>query len=100
MAINTLLTNTTWVTNFTHYAKWVEAAMVTRSREERLQIMLSPEELTVLDDFRFKRRMPSRAAAVRELLKRGLTAEGFVVAAYGVKSNEFGVTGKAPDGRG
>ena len=39
--------------------------------------MLSPEELTVLDDFRFKVRMPSRAAAVRELLKRGLAAEGY-----------------------
>ena len=45
------------------------------TRGERLQIMLSGEELQVLDDFRFKIRMPSRAAAVRELLKRGLTAE-------------------------
>jgi hypothetical protein len=65
-------------------------------RGERLQIMLSPEELTVLDDFRFKKRMPSRAAAVRELLKRGLSAEGFAVAAFGAKSSEFGVTGKMP----
>jgi hypothetical protein len=32
-------------------------------RGERLQIMLSANELTVLDDFRFKLRMPSRAAA-------------------------------------
>ncbi len=48
--------------------------MADRSRAERLQIMLSPDELVVLDDFRFKRRMPSRAAAVRELLRRGLTA--------------------------
>jgi len=39
-------------------------------RPERLQIMLSPEELTAVDDFRFQSRMPSRAAAVRELLKR------------------------------
>jgi hypothetical protein len=68
-------------------------------REERLQIMLSPEELTVLDDFRFKKRMPSRAAAVRELLKRGLASEGFGVAAAGTKSSEFGVTAKAPAGR-
>jgi hypothetical protein len=35
------------------------------SRGERLQIMLSAAELTVLDDFRFKMRMPSRAAAIR-----------------------------------
>jgi hypothetical protein len=42
-------------------------------RGERMQVMLSPEELTALDDFRFKHRMPTRAAAVRELLKLGLT---------------------------
>src|ERR1700739_2546634 len=42
-------------------------------RGERLQVMLSPEELSALDDFRFKHRMPTRAAAVRELLKLGLT---------------------------
>jgi hypothetical protein len=65
-------------------------------RDERLQIMLSPEELTALDDFRFKQRMPSRAAAVRELLKRGLAAEGYKVAAYGAKSTEYGVLGKSP----
>jgi hypothetical protein len=42
--------------------------------------------------------MPSRAAAVRELLKRGLAAEGFELAASGAKSSEFGVTGKSPTG--
>ena len=62
--------------------------------------MLSPEEVTALDDFRFKSRMPSRAAAVRELLKRGLAAEGFPRAAYGAKSSEYGVVGNArTDGR-
>jgi hypothetical protein len=35
-------------------------------RGERLQIMLSPEELSMVDDFRFQHRMPTRAAAVRE----------------------------------
>lgn len=69
--------------------------MSERAREERLQIMLSPEELTVLDDFRFKERMPSRAAAVRELLRRGLTSEGFLAIAPGAKSSDFGVTRKA-----
>lgn len=62
------------------------------TRGERLQIMLTPEELAALDDWRFKRRMPSRAAAVRELLKRGLAAEGFDLAASGRKSQSFGVT--------
>ena len=73
--------------------------MVERSRDERLQIMLSPDELTLLDDFRFKKRMPSRAAAVRELLKRGLASEGFAAAASGTKSSDFGVTAKAPGRR-
>lgn len=62
------------------------------TRGERLQIMLTPEELSALDDWRFKTRMPSRAAAVRELLKRGLTSEGFDVASAGSKSEDFGVT--------
>jgi hypothetical protein len=61
------------------------------SRGERLQIMLSKEELRALDDWRFNRRMPSRAAAVRELLKRGLAAEGFAVADDGIKSQDFGL---------
>jgi hypothetical protein len=65
-----------------------------RQRGERLQIMLDGEELAAVDDFRFKKRMPSRAAAVRELLKRGLAAEGFLTAAAGVKSSDFGVTDK------
>ena len=66
---------------------------------ERLQIMLTGDELTVLDSFRFKQRMPSRASAIRELLKRGLAAEGFTAAAFGTKSEDFGVTGTTPKGR-
>ena len=62
-----------------------------QGRGERLQIMLSPEELRVVDDFRFKVRMPSRAAAVRELLKRGLAAEGYEFAPDGTKSSDYGV---------
>jgi hypothetical protein len=61
------------------------------SRGERLQIMLTGDELAALDDWRFRRRMPSRAAAVRELLKRGLEAEGFDIARQGRKSQDFGV---------
>ena len=41
--------------------------MAKRSREERLQIMLTEQELTAVDTFRFKTRMPSRAAAVRDI---------------------------------
>jgi hypothetical protein len=64
------------------------------ARGERLQIMLSPPELKLLDDWRFSRRMPSRAAAIRELLKRGLLAEGFV-SADGTMSKDFGVADPA-----
>jgi len=60
-------------------------------RPERLQIMLNADELAAVDDFRFQNRMPSRAAAVRELMKRGLSAEGFPVAAAGERSTSFGV---------
>ena len=70
------------------------------TRGERLQIMLTPEELEALDNWRFARRMPSRAAAVRELLKRGLTAEGFKSADGGSKSQDFGVTGKSSSNPG
>ena len=66
-------------------------------RGERLQIMLSAEELQVVDEFRFKQRMPSRAAAVRELMKRGLAAEGFAAAVFGTKSSDYGVTGNSPN---
>jgi hypothetical protein len=70
--------------------------MTERLRGERLQIMLTPEELALIDDFRFVKRMPSRAATVRELFRRGLAAEGFDLAPLGAKSKEFGVNGKAP----
>jgi hypothetical protein len=51
---------------------------------ERLQVILGADELSALDDWRFTHRMPSRAAAVRELLRRGLG---------------FGTDGAGPDGR-
>jgi len=66
------------------------------TRGERLQIMLTADELEALDNWRFSKRMPSRASAVRELLKRGLTAEGFDVADGGSKSRDFGVTSVSP----
>ena len=80
---------------FTNFFKTIQEGEMTRAREERLQIMLSPEELVVLDDFRFKQRMPSRAAAVRELLQRGLAAEGYAAALNGRQSKDFGVIGKS-----
>jgi hypothetical protein len=66
-------------------------------RGERLQVMLSPEELSALDDFRFNHRMPTRAAAVRELLKLGLTVAP-ADAAAGMKSANYGVFSRGPEG--
>lgn len=67
------------------------------TRGERLQIMLTAKELEALDNWRFTVRMPSRAAAVRELLKRGLSAEGFIHVEAGSRSRDFGVTGDSVD---
>ena len=60
-------------------------------RGERLQIMLDENELKALDDFRYKNRMPSRAAAVRELLRRGLAGMGYGADITGARSEAFGV---------
>ncbi len=66
------------------------------TRATRLQIMLTDDELAAVDDWRFGEHMPSRASAVRELLKRGLAAEGVVLKAGRRKSEQFGVLGKQP----
>jgi len=67
--------------------------MTPANREQRLQVMLDPEELRAIDNFRFNHRLPTRAAAVRELLHRGLRAiaKGDVV--DGSRSKDFGVLG-------
>ncbi|QKC96037.1 hypothetical protein [Mesorhizobium sp. NZP2298] len=65
--------------------------MAELERPERLQIMLAADELAALENWRFEKRMPSRSAAVRELLRRGLASDGFLMAGQGVKSQDFGV---------
>lgn len=60
-------------------------------RPERLQIMLSPEEISALDDWRFAHRLPSRAAAIRELLRRGLGVDGSDMNTTGKHSATFSV---------
>ena len=65
--------------------------MAEPSRGERLQIMLSAAEFRAIDSWRFAKRMPSRASSIRELLKRGLAAEGFLEAGDGQKSKDFSV---------
>ncbi len=60
-------------------------------RDIRLQIMLQPVELEAIETWRFNKRMPSRASAVRELIRRGLAAEGFEIAPAGKLSGDYGV---------
>ena len=69
------------------------------TRGERLQIMLTPDELALVDDFRFKQRMPSRAAAVRELFSLGLSIAKASPAEPGQKSADFGVVVNNDNGR-
>jgi hypothetical protein len=70
-----------------------------RERGERLQIMLTAGELAALEDFRFKNRMPSRASAIREILRRGLGVNGEQAARAGSKSRDFGVIAGEAEGR-
>jgi hypothetical protein len=68
-----------------------ERQMGELQRGERLQIMLTHAELRIIDTWRFAKRMPSRAAAIRELLKRGIAAEGVGEIQDGQKSKDFSV---------
>ena len=63
-----------------------------RERIIKLQIMLDDKALEAIENWRFKTHMPSRAAAVRELMRRGLAAEGFKSCAnMGGVSESYGV---------
>ncbi|WP_416897299.1 MAG: hypothetical protein ACMVY4_17675 [Minwuia sp.] len=49
-------------------------AGIPAKRTEKLQLMLDDDELAAIDDWRFENRLPTRAAAMRELIRLGLTA--------------------------
>jgi metal-responsive CopG/Arc/MetJ family transcriptional regulator len=53
--------------------KWLKTS-AERERTARLQVILPTDEVAAVDEFRCRARMPSRAAAVRELLRRGLVS--------------------------
>ena len=63
--------------------------MADRTRGQRLQIMLTSQELRNVDDWQFTLRMPSRTAAVRALLKLGLASEGVDLAPSKLTSTDF-----------
>lgn len=48
-------------------------------RAERLQVMLTADEVRMVEEWRFQNRMPSRSAAVRALMNLGLRANSTVV---------------------
>jgi len=52
------------------YAK--KTLMKQKGRNYRLQLNMPDEEYRAVEDFWFRERLPTRAAAVRELLRRGL----------------------------
>lgn len=52
---------------------------MTNKRAERLQVMLTVEEVRMVEEWRFNNRMPSRSAAVRALMNLGLRANSTVV---------------------
>lgn len=61
-------------------------------RTEKLQVMLNDKEIKAIDDWRFENRLPSRAAAIRELLSRGLQGKEFGEPEKSKPSGAFGVT--------
>lgn len=64
-------------------------------RGERLQLMLTAEEISAVDEWRFDNRMPSRSAAVRALMKLGFDASAPLAEnaedVMGVSSGDIGV---------
>jgi|GEM_PF-620300 len=65
----------------------------TSKRTEKVQVMLGDDELEAIDQWRFGNRLPSRAAAIRELIRRGLvTADNFETPPTAASSGEFRVT--------
>ena len=61
-------------------------------RTEKLQVMIGEDELKAIDDWRFDHRLPSRAAAIRELIKRGLNTSEFDPPETDAPSGDFRIT--------
>lgn len=66
-------------------------------RTEKLQIMLDQFELEAIEDWRFRNRVPSRAAAIRELIRRGLEAGDLDASPSDQSSQDFRVTDPPTD---
>ena len=86
------------MTNFAVKAANGVRVMNGLSRETRLQIMLDQDELAAIDDWRFQQRMPSRAAAIRELLRIALQIKTTATADPSMRSQDFGIVGNGGAG--
>ncbi|HMN37415.1 MAG TPA: hypothetical protein PKD49_06850 [Hyphomicrobium sp.] len=64
------------------------------SRETRIQLMLDEQELAAIDDWRFEQRMPSRSAAIRQLIQIGLRTQSTLLGNRSKRSRDFGVFSK------
>lgn len=62
-----------------------------KTRESRLTISLNDDELDAIDSWRFEHRLPSRAAAVRELIGRGISGTGPGAEVGKLTSRDIGV---------
>jgi len=69
------------------------AASGRNKRTEKLQLMLNDEELTAIDDWRFDHRIPTRAATIRELVRRGLRSTESREPTLSATTHDYSVVG-------
>lgn len=68
-----------------------------KQRTERINVMLEPDEVELLDAWRYEHHIPSRSAAVRELIRRGLqdhSQDG--EHDHSIKSKDYGLRSRKP----
>lgn len=53
----------------------MEFDMANEARDVKFQLMVSPSELTRIEEYRWGRRLESKAEAMRQLIAKGLEAE-------------------------
>ena len=64
-------------------------------RESRLTLSLNQDEFEAIDTWRFENRLPSRAAAVRELIGRGISSTAAPIDPGAISSKDVGVVSSA-----
>ena len=62
--------------------------------------MISPDEMEVIDTWRYRQKIPTRAAAIRELLRRGLGADDLGEPSQNADSESYSVLPDAAQEQG